>query len=589
MNKGCKTKHFAEGGVVRPETADELMARMSAKYGVSSAASAPPPVQQAPQTVQQHAPQRPQGIIGLLRNRGAQIDEAVAPTANLGVRYANGGKIKGPGTPTSDSIPAEVAETKEPIRVATDERIVSAAQDKVLESVAKKLGYDSLDQMLEVETGKPVGPTIKGGERAAADGMSPEEREYRLKTGNIAGPDFRGLASAATSFLPDESPLKQWANSNPAPANKPTPAAAPESVAKPDANTFQPAPQDQAFAVPQKTGIAAMAGDQNKDAQFMTGKASFDENGKQTGMATPDSSGNGFFQDNRAYTVQPTKQEGISKVVSKGVSPLFTNIKPEDAVSGLNNQTVGGDAGAVNEGLARYARANAITQSMIDKQPMGGVSVLGDGGVEADNAEKTQRWREDDLIAKAARNPAAGQLANTLAQGNSHIAAEGLRSSTAARGQDVNAISDANRNQVAMRGQDIHADSDRQRLAGNPLDQQAKQIEIDRAKRISDLQEKAIAGDAGALKSLNDLNGKNQDKYVALHAAGGSDPSDPTGMKKLPDQVVVVNERTGQRVNQAVSQQSPQAEYQAAIQRAGSDKAKIEQINKIARANGVIQ
>ena len=38
--------------------------------------------------------------------------------------YAQGGKIKGPGTATSDSIPAKVVQTGEPIRVANGERIV---------------------------------------------------------------------------------------------------------------------------------------------------------------------------------------------------------------------------------------------------------------------------------------------------------------------------------------------------------------------------------------------------------------------------------------------------------------------------------
>ena len=84
--------------------------------------------------------------------------------------YANGGKIKGPGTPTSDSIQAKITDTGEPIAVSTGERIVSKAQDVYLQKVASGLGFDSLDAMLEAGTGKPVGPTIKGGMKHAFNG-----------------------------------------------------------------------------------------------------------------------------------------------------------------------------------------------------------------------------------------------------------------------------------------------------------------------------------------------------------------------------------------------------------------------------------
>lgn len=111
---------FADGG--KPETADELMARMSAKYGVPAAgpAQAAPVQQPAPQQ-QQKTPARPEqqgittGIVGILKGRAAQIDKAVDG-------YAEGGKISGPGTPKSDSIPATVRETGEGIRVSTDGR-----------------------------------------------------------------------------------------------------------------------------------------------------------------------------------------------------------------------------------------------------------------------------------------------------------------------------------------------------------------------------------------------------------------------------------------------------------------------------------
>lgn len=75
--------------------------------------------------------------------------------------FANGGTIEGPGTPTSDSIPAKVKQTGEPIQVATGERIVSADQDALLLRIAKAMGHKSVDEMFQAGTGKPVGPTVK--------------------------------------------------------------------------------------------------------------------------------------------------------------------------------------------------------------------------------------------------------------------------------------------------------------------------------------------------------------------------------------------------------------------------------------------
>lgn len=170
---------FENGG--KPETAEELLARLSGKYGVSNQ-TAPAPQVQAPAPKPQAAPQ-PGGLIqqaaGILGGRTKAIDKAAG--------YAQGGKIKGPGTATSDSIPA-VTGSGQSIRVANGERIVSVEQDKALERIAELLNYESVDAMFEALTGKPVGPTVKGGRIAAAAGMAPE--------------DQYGQASATTSLAP---------------------------------------------------------------------------------------------------------------------------------------------------------------------------------------------------------------------------------------------------------------------------------------------------------------------------------------------------------------------------------------------------
>ena len=158
---------FAGGGTV--ETPEQLMARMAAKYGSTGSAQAQPAAAPAPtpqpQPVVAQAPERARGIFNIMKTRGEQIDKASG--------YASGGKISGPGTPTSDSIPAVVQETGEPIKVSTNERILSHAQDQLMEGVAKELGFSSLDKMLEAGTGKPVGPTVRAGKIGAAGGASP--------------------------------------------------------------------------------------------------------------------------------------------------------------------------------------------------------------------------------------------------------------------------------------------------------------------------------------------------------------------------------------------------------------------------------
>lgn len=230
---------FADGG--KPETAEELIARIKAKYNVSgNTTQAPAPVA-APAPPPQSQPERQSGsliqqTVGLINNRNKQIEQAARGYANGGelsddqlaersvsavarrslIRHrqkqnaeieqavkvkahARGGKIKGPGTPTSDSIPATVPETGESILVSTDERILSKKQDDLLLRIAKAMGFETVDQLLEAGTGDPVGPTMRQGKAAAATGMAPTEET--LHNGPYTGDgaslvkDFKGWQS----------------------------------------------------------------------------------------------------------------------------------------------------------------------------------------------------------------------------------------------------------------------------------------------------------------------------------------------------------------------------------------------------------
>lgn len=542
MGKNKRGICMADGGITRQETADELMARMTAKYGAPAAG--PAPQQPAPVAQQQAAPkpapQQPAstglGIMGILRGRKEAIDKAT--------NFANGGiaagapkrfKFEGDGGPREDKVPVKVAGQN--INVSDGEQALIVPAKTAANAQAMKAIQDIIagsNDGRQPDMGNGAGPNFSDG------GMTDEERAYRLRTGNIAGPDMRGMAAGITSILPKESPIRQWAESGQQPASPApvAPAAAPEVQAeKPAAFKAEPF-----GAKPEQFPTPA-----NSDGSFMTGKDG----------ARPDSSGGGFVQKDVAYNVNPTNQEGITKITSTKTNPLYTNIKPEEATAGLKNQMVGGDAASVQEGLSRHARANAITQSIIDKQPVGGVSILGDGGVGEINDERTARWRQDELLSAAKYgNRAAGDAI----QANAHLGVEGIRSATTQRGQDVGAG-------ITMRGQDLTANTEANRLAvESPLKQAQTQgimAQNESASTIAEIQKKALAGDQQAIATLNSLRGKGQSASDRFLTVPGGEEVGPDGMTKIKKPSGVFDAQTQKFVSmdggQAGQAQAPAA------------------------------
>lgn len=158
------------------------------------------------------------------------------------------------------------------------------------------------------------------------------------------------------------------------------------------------------------------------------------------GGAMPDSSGGGFVRGNTAYNVNDTSQAGIQRVTARGTSPLYTNIKPEDAVAGPNNQMIGQPADEARLGLDRYQRM--APQQPWGDAPMGSTQhglyqldvmrQLQDSSpqqvqysppektqAELENEEKTRRWRQDELIEMAKRNPHLQNVIGHIIQTNS--------------------------------------------------------------------------------------------------------------------------------------------------------------------------
>lgn len=703
---------FADGGQI--SKADQLIAEMNAKYGVSGNSSAPAPVAQQPAVQQPEPKPQSKGLIGdamnIFSNRAKQIDKAagyanggkvrgyalggipdfgdnsqvglekrlaamqasnggaagsvtaqwntadqndlmnnaggINPSDDMAKKlgsslmsafsqpnsltsslqsgglfnknplqaFSNGGLIEGIGTPTSDSIPAKVQETGEDIAVSTKERIVSHEQDKLLQRLAKAMGFDSVDAFFEAGTGKPVGPTIKGGKRGLAGGgsLSDEEKQKIIQSGNIAGQWFGGssepkiygdnaipaqavsngnnpaqadtsasapsgqkatlatntnlmapglsrIGQVLTSWMPDDSPLKRMTGS---PA---TPSATNPQATTPDqrqANTsvqFSTQPQGFDAQKPMPMGIEA----KNETGQYLTpGDGKF-----ITGIAgaMPDSSGGGFSQGGKNYTVNPTSQDGIKRVTANGQSPLYTNINPEQGVAGLKNQTIGQPADQEAQGLARIANANKIRGEMIanrDKDiPAGGYapSILADRSVE-DNAA-LDAMRRSSMISnlspsqQAEFNMSLSKLA--LQDKGQNLASDNAR--YAAEVQDKRA---AGHDSVIARGQDLTAQTEAARIAGNPVDNQAKQLSLTQAQKMAQLYDKAANGDAGAIKELQLRNPKEPNYGNRYVTVPGGEETGPDGMTKIRRPSRVFDAQTGQWINeggQVAQQQSAPA------------------------------
>lgn len=433
------TMVFAEGGKV--ETADELMARIAGKYGVTGQAQAAPVQQPVPQPQPKAQPLPQQkglgGIIGIIKSRQLQIDKAAEG-------YANGGKIAGPGTAKSDSIPAKIRESGEPIKVSTGERIVSAEQDAFLESVAQSAGYESLDQMLEDGTGKPVGPTIKAGKRAAATGMAPEtdpDTDGRRQYSAGYGDSFANRGASTGNQRVDTAIVAP-----------PTLGGAPVARTEPAGTLSNPSAAgltiDPFGPKPEKLG----SGLSGIDPSFAPGQAQ-----------------------------QPVKP-------GRDSSGIITADSAQ-AAAGADMQRPGGisggiDMAGVNGILARENKARGeMIDSMIAANGGNGINILSDGGIEAANAEKTARWRQDELIDKASRGNqgavAAAIHANASGDAEARrneiamrgqdlgygarLAAQGLT----ARGQDLGLQRAQDRNDVMTRGQDVRAGTAADRTASN--------------------------------------------------------------------------------------------------------------------------
>lgn len=441
MGKNKRGACMADGGIV--ETPEQLRKRIAEKYGVGSGDQAPTPPVAAPATSQkpqpQQVPEKPSsmlsGLKGILSGRSAQIDKAAG--------YARGGIVRGKGTPTSDDVPMTV--NGKGVNLSDTEAVLPHA------TVMALGGPEAVEQLIEETNGKPP---VKGGLREGGSyyrGAVDDERTVETLHNGLYTSDGTSISSIADSF-------KNWQANKIADTNAridagmgKVPAAAAENplVAGAQFAKKDPFGPEKRMSVP---------GDTTAGGGFITGAKPGD---------MPDSAQGGFTQDGKSYNVNQTSQPGVSRVTAPGTSPLYTNIKPEDAVAGLKNQMIGGDEASVKEGIDRQARANKARGEMINNMIAAnggnGIAVLPDSTQSAASSEIQipPGMKSPRRVAEFIKGMAAIKAQERGQEIQADTAA--LQNQTARYGYDINAQRAAGHDAVIARGQDLTAANDAER------------------------------------------------------------------------------------------------------------------------------
>lgn len=140
---------------------------------------------------------------------------------------------------------------------------------------------------------------------------------------------------------------------------------------------------------------------------------------------------------------------------------LFTNVVGDGAAGmsplSANAQGIAGmpqgnpKLGTAEDNLRQISNIQASRESI----QQGGVGILGDGGIQASNDEKTARWRQDEMINKMKYSPNLASLGGAV--------------TASVNGENKRGIAEMN-DGVTTRGQDIQAANEAKRIAGLPQD-----------------------------------------------------------------------------------------------------------------------
>lgn len=243
------------------------------------------------------------------------------------------------------------------------------------------------------------------------------------------------------------------------------------------------------------------------------------------------------------------------------------------AALGADMQRPGGvfgtmDGKGVNDILARENKARGeMIDSMIQANGGNGVAVLPEaslpGGISVSEWNRGVGTKTDTLgmdpktkamyLAEAAQNETR-MRGQDMADSTSRYNTE-TQANASMYGHQVNAQRAAGHDQVLMRGQDNLAAIEAAKLAGNPIDNKTKQLQLDSATQVADLRKQYMAEQdttkkAALAEQMRVLGGKDKAAtFSAIHAAGGTyiDPKNTLQVQKHPDSIIMYNNATGQR------------------------------------------
>lgn len=482
----------------------------------------------------------PMTASGALPGTQDALFQAQSAALDRGESYANGGKVVGPGTGTSDSIAA---------RLSNGERVIPA------DVAAKPENAKILDAMMKAH--KPVAaPGMANGGIVRLDDQPDDPLKLASGAyggafnplGNVndaasaVGNAYRSLASAYTRGQQPKPVAPTVAAPLASRVAMPNATAGQAQVRASDNAIADNAPtvalQDAALANPPKPINYATAGNGFIGRDAIRGGAAI---GQPQGVGgTPGTvinSDYGYGDNISALANQAGKFNSFSGVGGTGNQAARPN--PADAIAGA-------------------ARAQADKQSLAD--------VVRGQRTDLDQGTLAALANKDALTANtnaqtadlAAKRPAA--LAQLAAQAGQTAAQTGL--TTAQTGQTQAATATAQ--QALKQSQKISALGDQLGAATDP----AKRTNIS--------------------NQILTMLGKDPKTFQAIHAAGGVDPNDPTGMRKLSDNVVIFNNDTGQAQVVPIGQNKPPSAGEAmdAIKQAAGDTAKIQAIRQRYLNNG---
>lgn len=268
-------------------------------------------------------------------------------------------------------------------------------------------------------------------------------------------------------------------------------------------------------------------------------------------------------------TVPPTVGSGLSGMVTSGALPppiptpgggVITADSAKGAIEAPMQRPGGifgtADVKGVNEIMARENKARGeMIDNMVRSNGGNGVAILPSPTTAASATpaiEPPAGMRSPRRVAEFVRGMAAIQAQERGQDLASQ--ADMARNETARHGADISAQRAAGHDAVLMRGQDMTAANEAARIAGNPIDNKTKQLQLDSATQVAALQKQYMeetdpTKKAALAEQMRVLGGKDRAaSFSAIHAAGGTyiDPKNPLQVMKHPDTVFKLNTLTGQ-------------------------------------------